>query len=106
MKREETTSTIFKMPCARYLAWTVLFEAFQQIHPHKLVAEKDWQALSLLIDALRESRHLDEWAEIARMSDAIEGAHRISTPAAWHKLYDALDQLWADEHMNEKAWKN
>ncbi|MGA8555798.1 MAG: hypothetical protein WB630_15400 [Candidatus Acidiferrales bacterium] len=85
---------------ARDVAWVALFEIFQEVRPKKLIPEKDWQALSFLIEALREEKHLDDWAETHRIFDSINGNHKISTFAAWRKLYDALDKLWQNERGN------
>ena len=85
---------------ARNVAWTALFKIFQEIHPKKLIPEKEWQALSFVIEALREKNHREDWAQIAWTFEAIDGNHKIATSDEWHKLYDALDKLWQDERIN------
>ncbi len=85
---------------ARNAAWVALFEIFQEIHPKKLILEKDWQALSILIEALSEENHRKDWAQISCAFDAIDGNHKIATSEEWRKLYDALDNLWQDERIN------
>jgi hypothetical protein len=85
---------------ARNASWVALFEIFQEIHPKKLIPEKDWQALSTLIEALRDGNHREDWAEIFCAFDAIDGSHKVATSEEWRKLYDALDKLWQDERIN------
>jgi hypothetical protein len=80
----------------RDAAWIALFGIFQEIHPKKLIPTANWQALSFLMEALSEDEHLDDWAKVISMFDAIDGNRRISTKEEWHRLYDALDKLWAD----------
>lgn len=83
----------------RDAAWIALFGIFQEIHPKQLIPATNWQALSFLMEALSEDEHLDDWAKVISMFDAIDGNRRISTKEEWHRLYDALDKLWADERM-------
>jgi hypothetical protein len=85
---------------SRNTAWVALFEIFQEIHPKKLIPEKEWQALSTLIEALREENHREDWAQISYAYDGIDGNHKIATSYEWRKLYDALDKLWQDERIN------
>src|ERR1700675_370230 len=70
---------------ARNAGWVALFEVFQEIHPKKLIPEKDWQALSFLIEALREQKNQEDWAQIACAFDAIDGNHKIATSEEWRK---------------------
>jgi hypothetical protein len=84
----------------RNATWVALFEIFQEIHPKKLIPEKEWQALSILIEALREEIHGEDWARISCAFAAIDGNHKIATSEEWRKLYDALDRLWEDERIN------
>jgi hypothetical protein len=84
----------------RNVAWISLFEIFQEIHPKKLIPEKGWQALSFLIDALREQQHQEDWAEISCAFDAIDGNYKIAMAEEWRKLYDALDTLGQYERKN------
>jgi hypothetical protein len=97
---ENLAAEVVNMLCARNAAWVALFEVFQEIHPKKLIPEKHWQALSFLIEALREANHQEDWAQIACAFDAINGNHKIATSEEWRKLYDALDTLWQDERIN------
>jgi hypothetical protein len=84
----------------RYLAWVALFEVFQELRPRELVAEREWDGLTFLIETLRDEKHLRDWSGIARTLDGIDGSRRISTPEAWRNLYDSLDNLWQKERMD------
>jgi hypothetical protein len=90
----------------RDAAWIALFGIFQEIHPKKLIPTANWQALSFLMEALSEDEHLDDWAKVISMFDAIDGNRRISTKEEWHRLYDALDKLWADEPWHLQRQRN
>jgi hypothetical protein len=89
------------MPKARDVAWTNLFNIFQEIHPRKPPSEKDWDTLWFLIEALDDEKHREDWAEIAGMLEGVRDTRRVSMPLEWRKLYDALDKLWADERMDD-----
>ena len=39
-------------------------------------------------------------AQITWTFEAIDGNHKIATSEEWRKLYDALDNLWQDERIN------
>jgi hypothetical protein len=85
---------------ARDVAWIALFDIFQELHPKKLIPEKDWQAFLFLIEALREETHAENWAEIDRVLDSISGNQKTSPSEAWRRLYDALDKLWQGERAD------